>query len=71
VEERGIDPGHEVFQVFTDTFEFEICESGKDSACQWRRMSVFRVRARLGRLEFEDKSFELCQRGEAGDDLLG
>ena len=36
VEERGVDLGHEVFQIFADPFEIQLGEKGEESACQWR-----------------------------------
>ena len=36
VEQRGIDPGHDVVQVFADPLELKTSESGEDGAC-WRR----------------------------------
>jgi hypothetical protein len=32
VKQRGIDPGHEVLQVFADPFEHQTSESGKNDA---------------------------------------
>jgi hypothetical protein len=46
VKQRGIDPGHEVLQVFADPLELKTSESGEDGAC-WRRWtSAFLVGAR-------------------------
>ena len=42
VEQRGIDPGHEVFQVTTDPSELKMNESGEKCAC-WQRVLVFQV----------------------------
>jgi hypothetical protein len=70
-EPRGIDTGHEDIQIFADSSELEIRESGEDRACLRRRSLTFRIRVRLGGLESEGKCFETGQRGEAGDHHLG
>jgi hypothetical protein len=70
-ESRGIDAGHNVIQIFTDSSELKMHESGKDRACRRRRSLSFPIRVRLGGLESKGKSFEAGQRGEAGDHHLG
>ena len=70
-ESRGIDAGHKVIQIFTDSSELKIRESGKDRACQRRRTSAFPIRERLGGLESKGESFEAGQRRETGDHHLG
>src|SRR6267154_1474559 len=55
VELRGIDPSHEFLEVFVDTFEGEIHESGKDRA-SWRKWrSAFEVGIRFRGSEFKMK----------------
>jgi hypothetical protein len=68
IKQRGIDPGHEVLQVFAGPMESDKSESGEDSAC-WRRLPV--IGAREMRLESEGKAFEVDQREEASDDRVG
>ena len=36
VKQRGIDRGHQVFQVFADPIELKTSESGEDGMC-WRQ----------------------------------
>jgi len=55
VELWGIDPGHNVLQIFAHAFEIKICKSGKDSACGRRRTSAFSERTGLRGLEFKVK----------------
>jgi len=46
VEERGIDPRHEILQIFADTNKYEMSESREDGVCGGTRMSAFPVGAR-------------------------
>ena len=46
VEERGIDPRHEILQIFADAKKYEMSESREDGVCGGMRMSAFPVRAR-------------------------
>jgi hypothetical protein len=57
--QRGIDLGHEVFQVLAYALDIQPRESGEDGA-YWRRwMSAFRVRARSRGYEFDGEGFEI------------
>ena len=67
VEQRGIDPGHKVFQVTTDPSELKMNESGEECAC-WQRVLVFQVGKEIGS---DGERFEIGQRSQAGDDHLG
>src|SRR5229473_7442847 len=64
VESRGIDPGHNVFQIFADSCERKTGERGEESTCRWRKKAS-KVWARSRRFEIKPKEFEFCQRGEA------
>src|SRR6266852_6223727 len=68
---RGIDAGHKVIQIFTDSSKVKIRETGKDRACRRRRTLAFASRVRLWGLESKGKSFEAGQCGEEGDHHLG
>jgi len=46
VEKRGVDPSHEVLQIFTNPFELKLSESREESACWQRRTTAFLVWAR-------------------------
>ena len=48
VKQRGIDPGHEDLQIFTDPFELKTSETWEGNACWWRQTSAFLVGARKG-----------------------
>ena len=65
VEERGVDSGHEVFQITTNSEEPQLSENRKEIACRTRWASASTIRATSRRFEFNDKSFEPCQNGEA------
>src|SRR5580698_2705657 len=65
IQQRGIDPNHEIFQIFVDPIELQLGKSGEESACWWRRRSVFDDRERFRGFEIKDKCFKSCQRGEA------
>ena len=72
VEQRGIDPGHEVLQVFANPVNLKIDERGEDNACWRRHVSEFRVRGRLKSvMEVNGKIFEVGQHGQTGDERLG
>jgi hypothetical protein len=68
IESRSIDPGHKFLQVCFDTMKQEKAERGKDGTCGSRQTLAFAVG---GRYEFELKSFEAGQDGEASDHRLG
>jgi hypothetical protein len=58
VKQRDIDPGHEVLQVFADSFELNTSESREDGAIQ-RRMPAFRAGARKTGFESNGKVLEV------------
>jgi hypothetical protein len=35
-ESRGIDPGHDIFQIICGPLEIKSSKGGEDSACLWR-----------------------------------
>jgi hypothetical protein len=65
VEERGINPGHEILQELTDTSVVKMSESGEDCACRGRWTSTCWVRARLRGMESEKKRLEPGHRSQA------
>jgi hypothetical protein len=68
VKQRGIDPDHELLQVFADPFKLKTSESREDGAC-WRRWTSVGTRERV--VEFDGEKFEVGQHGQASDDRLG
>jgi len=68
LEQRGIDPGHDVLQITANPFEPQVSESGEESA-RHRRQIRFRVTMRG--FESNNEFLEPRQRGEASDHGLG
>jgi len=71
VEKRGIDPGHEVLQIFVDPLELPRSESGEESACLRKWTSGFPARATSKGFENKGEIFEPGRHGEASGHRLG
>jgi hypothetical protein len=56
-EQRGIDPGHEVLQIFADPFKRQPGKNREESECLWRRTSAFWIRATFRGFEFDVEGF--------------
>ena len=70
VEQRGIDPGHEVLQIPADLKNPQLGESGEESACFRRGRWVLASLTWKG-LKFNFESFKPSHHGEVSDHLLG
>jgi hypothetical protein len=70
-EYRGIDPGHEVLQIFIGSSEVQLGEGGEDGACLRGRTSAVPLRERWRGFEPNGETFEVAQRREASDDRFG
>ena len=68
---RGINWGHEVFQIFADPFERQQSENREESAYRRRWTSGFPVRAAQRGFEFNCETFEPGQYGETGEYRFG
>ena len=69
VKQRCIDPGHQVFKVFADSFELKTSESWEDGVC-WRQWtSAFPVGERPRRFEYNSEKFEVGRHSQASDGL--
>jgi hypothetical protein len=71
VKQRGIDPGHEVIQVFAGPSEHKIGESWEDGACSRWWMSAFQIGARSRGEESNGERFKVGQHTQASDERLG
>jgi hypothetical protein len=70
-ESRGIDGGHEDFQVFTTPYEHKIVENREGSAYRGRPTMAFLVRERSREPKYKAKLFKAGQCGEASGHRLG
>ena len=71
MEKRSIDPGHKVFQIFTNPCKPKHSQNGEESACRRRWLSVIPVRATSRGFESQDETLEPGQHGETSDHRLG